>query len=440
MVKLTGPFSQLGPVKIMVAGDLLLDIYTIGKAKRISPEAPVAVLHVDQEEQKPGGAGNVILNLISLGAEVIPLGRVGADYAGESLKKNFRDEQISLEGIFTEDNYKTPIKNRMIADNQQIVRVDYEKIVLLNSALETEIISKIPELLKDVHILAISDYGKGFLTSALLAHLIKEARLLKIPIITDPKGSDFNKYAGSTILKPNLGEAYAAASCARDVPIEKVAACLLEKIDLEVLMITRSEEGISLFYQDGRRQDFPVEAREVKDVTGAGDSVLAVMAIAMANQLSLFEAAQLSNMAGGIAIEHLGCARITLSELARRVLKQDTANKVFDQEHLFVLTKALEGLSFSLLALNSQEGFSSKLYQSIRLLSHRKGWSLVIYLKDKNPDEDFVNLLSSLGEVNFILLEGNNLQSICSKVHPDEVYVFESQTLKKESSFYSLIS
>lgn len=435
MVKLSGPFSQLNPVKILVAGDLLLDIYTIGKAKRISPEAPVAILNVDFEEQKPGGAGNVILNLASLGAQVVPIGRIGTDIAGESLKNFFINENISVEGIFSERDYRTPIKNRLIAEHQQIVRVDYEKITSLDERFEEEIIAKLPDLFSEVQMLAISDYGKGFLTPTLIASLITEAKKKNIPIITDPKGTDFHKYNGSTILKPNLGEAYAAANLSWNTPLEQVAKKLHLMLDLDVLMITRSEDGISLFYKNGTREDFPIEARAVKDVTGAGDSVLAVMAIAVANQLSLSEATQLSNIAGGIAVEHLGCARITLSELARRVLKQDVANKVFDQEHLFTLTKALEGTQFSLLVLNSQEGFNAKVYQTIRHLSQQKERSLVIFLKDSEPQQDYLTLLSSLAEVSFILIEGSSLESICEKVHPSEVYIFEKQTLKKIDSF-----
>ena len=440
MVKLAGPFSQLGKAKILVAGDLLCDIYTIGKAKRISPEAPVAVLNVDFEDQRPGGAGNVILNLASLGAEVVPLGRIGNDFIGNYLKDFFINEKISIEGLFTENGYKTPIKNRMIADQQQIVRVDYETITTISEMLEQEIIEKLPTILKDIQILAISDYGKGFLTSSLLSELISQANQKGIPIITDPKGTDFQKYAGTTVLKPNLGEAYAAANLSLQAPIEKVAEKILKSTEVQVLMITRSEEGMSLFYKNGERQDFLVEVREVKDVTGAGDSVLAVMALSLANGLSLEDGAKLSNIAGGIAIEHLGCARIGLPELARRVLKQDKLNKIFDHEHIYVLTKALEGRQFCLLALKNQKEFNLNTFQIIRNFSQKKGWDLLIYLQEESPNIDFVNLLSSLEEVSFILIDSENLRSICSKVKPHEVFKVENEKLVKLDSYQKLIS
>lgn len=319
MVKLKDHLPKLAKQKIMVLGDFMLDTYTIGKASRISPEAPVVVVRVIREEHRPGGAGNVVLNLISLGAEVVAVGRIGLDNAGSKMLCALSEEGVNVAGIVTQKCFTTPIKNRVLAENQQIVRVDHEQITTVPTDVEDEIISKFASLLDDVKIIAISDYGKGFLTDRMLEELIKLAGQLGIPIISDPKGSNFTKYNGSTVLKPNLGEAYAAANLFSDAPLELAAQRIFKTVIVDVLMITRSEAGISLFYRDGDRKDFPVKMREVKDVTGAGDTVLATLACAMANNLPIDIAVQLSNVTAGMAIERFGCARITLAELTERL-------------------------------------------------------------------------------------------------------------------------
>lgn len=433
MVKLTGMFSRLGPKKVMVVGDLLLDSYTIGKARRISPEAPVAIVHVIREENLPGGAGNVILNLVSLGAEVVAIGRTGQDIAGEILRKVLSDEGIDTSGIIIQPGYPTPVKNRVIAENQQIVRIDHEQIVQIPELLEQAVIESLPKMMEGVSVVAISDYGKGFLSKTLLNAIIELAKQRGIPVIADPKGIDFTKYAGATIIKPNRGEAFAAANLPPEAPLEHVAERVLGITESETLMITRSEAGISLFHKDGTHQEFPVRVREVKDVTGAGDTVLAMLTCALANGLTIGEAAQLSNVAAGIAIERIGCARVTLSQLARRLLEDDSGNKVFDGEHLFALQEALKGRHVALLSLSGAQGLTSAIFSAIKQLTHRGELDLLIYIRDANPDPEFVTLLASLREVNFILLKSESLQHLCQLIAPDEVKIIEDQTVRHGS-------
>lgn len=438
MVRLTGPFSKLKSCKVLVAGDFMLDTYTVGKARRISPEAPVAVIHVQHEESRPGGAGNVILNLISLGAEVVAIGRIGNDVHGQILKEGLTQENVDIRGCVIQPGYFTTIKNRIIADNQQIVRVDHEKIITLEEQLEQSIIESLPELLNEVHVVALSDYGKGFLTRTLLAAIIECAKNYNIPIVTDPKGLDFKKYSGSTIIKPNLGEAYAAANLPTDAPLEKVAEKILQQADAEVLLVTRSESGISTFERSGERQDFPVRIHEVKDVTGAGDTVLAMLAFAIGNRLSLAEAAQLSNVAAGIAIEHIGCARVTLPELARRLLKYDVVNKVFDDEHIYALQQALKGQKVTLLKVASTQSLTPTLYKEIRNLSQNSQNRLLIYIRDAEPSDDFINMLSSLREVDFIFFTSEGLRSVSNHIRPQEIYSVEDSKLVKVESAVSV--
>jgi D-beta-D-heptose 7-phosphate kinase/D-beta-D-heptose 1-phosphate adenosyltransferase len=260
----------------------MYDTYTTGKVRRISPEAPVSVLHVLREESLPGGAGNVVLNLISLGANVVAVGRVGHDAAGKNIVQALAKEGVNTDGIIFQNQFQTPVKNRLIADAQQVLRVDFENITPIPEPIEQEVIERFPALLQDVDIIAISDYGKGFLSRSLLMGVIEMAKAKNIPIIVDPKGDDFTKYHGATILKPNLQEAYDAAKLTREASLEQVAEIIFKKVSIDMLMITRSEAGISLFKRDGGRLDFPVRSKEVKDVTGAGDTVLAMISVALA--------------------------------------------------------------------------------------------------------------------------------------------------------------
>ncbi len=441
MVKLIGLFSRFNPVRVAVIGDFMLDTYTTGKVRRISPEAPVSVLHVQKEESLAGGAGNVVLNLISLGAHVTAIGRVGADVAGEQIRQSLSTEGVSIDGLIIEKGFKTPVKNRLIADSQQVLRVDFETITPIPEQLEQSVVERLPDLLSDVQIIAISDYGKGFLSRSLLMAIFEFAKTRNIPVIVDPKGDDFSKYSGATILKPNLQEAYAAAKLPREVPLTQVAATILKETQIDLLMITRSEEGISLFSKEGETLHFPVRLKEVKDVTGAGDTVLAMVSAALANGLEMRYAAQLANIAAGIAIERLGCARINLSDMASRLLEFDVENKVFDEEHLFALQQALQGKRYSVLGLESTQGMSSALFRSIREISTRDAdQKLIIYVRDTNPDEEFVLLLSSLAEVDFVVLKCESLKNLCSIIHPHELFVMQGERLQLLDHLQALLA
>jgi len=301
--------------RILVAGDFMLDIYTSGEVRRISPEAPVPVLRVKSEKRIPGGAGNTILNLVSLGMEVVALGRVGNDQAGRDFMQAMADENVDTRGVFVDETFITPEKNRIMAAGQQLMRVDYEDVKPISERIYEQVRGQLPQLLKDIDVIAVSDYAKGFLTPALLQTIIG----YNIPVIVDPKGSDFTRYWGATLLKPNLGEAMAAAGLGMEASLDEVAEVLLEGV--ENLMITRSEEGISLFSIKEGRRDFPADVREVRDVTGAGDTVLAVVTAAFANGYSLDDASRFGNAAAAIAIERLGCARVTVDQINNAVVK-----------------------------------------------------------------------------------------------------------------------
>lgn len=430
MVKLSGMLSRFSPVRVLVIGDFMLDTYTTGKVKRISPEAPVSVLHVQKEESRPGGAGNVVLNLVSLGAKVIAVGRIGYDLAGEQLRDSLESEGVDTENIFLQKGYKTPVKNRLIADAQQVLRVDFETVSPLSENVEEQVLERLSPILDKVNIVAISDYGKGFLSRSLLKRIIEMSREKEIPVIVDPKGDDFSKYQGATVIKPNLTEAYAAAKLPAEENLENVASNILKNCGSELLLITRSEAGISLFNNSGQRIDFPVRSKEVKDVTGAGDTVLAMISVALANKLDIRYGAQLANIAAGMAIEKLGCARINISEMAERLLEYDVENKIFDEEHLYALQQALKGKRYSVLGLDSTQGMSTTLFRSLRKLASRDSEKkLIVYVRDNDPDEEFVSLLSSLAEVDFIVLKCESLKNLCEIIHPHQVFVIEEDRL-----------
>jgi rfaE bifunctional protein kinase chain/domain len=426
MVTLTGSFSRLSAVKIAVIGDYMLDTYTIGKARRISPEAPVAVVNVLSEEQRAGGAGNVVLNLLSMGATVLAIGRIGDDSAGQKLNEIFMSEGLSTAGFFVQDGYQTPVKNRIIAENQQIVRVDHERPSALCEQLEKRVIDALPRLLDGIEVIAISDYAKGFLSRSLLSAIIEYAQKHKRIVIADPKGTDFSKYSGATIIKPNLSEVYAAANLPVDAPIEHAAAKALEIGNAPFLMVTRSEAGISLFYRNGERHDFPVRVHEVKDVTGAGDTVLAMLACALASGLDIREAVPLCNIAASIAIERLGCARISLSDLARKMLKLDSGNKVFDCEHIFALQQALKGEKVFALNLQHCTKLDDSTFQMIREFGNIQGQHLIVYLGVANSSSLFVSMLKELLAVDYILIGEMEFDSVCEVLEIEEVNVVHS--------------
>ena len=275
--------SRLSPVRVLLIGDFMLDAYTIGTIERISPEAPVPILHAKHEENRPGGAGNVALNLLSLGAHVFAVGRVGADEAGRALLTQLYEEGVEVDALLPDPQYKTPKKNRLIAAAQQIMRIDFEENTPCSEELEERLIASIESLLVEVDIIAISDYGKGLFVPSFLEKIISLGKERSLPVIVDPKGTDFTKYRNATLIKPNLKEAKLASGLPLTAPLADMAAKILRETSAEMLLVTKSNDGMSLYFPHGGAQDFPVRSREVKDVTGAGDTVLAALCVALAN-------------------------------------------------------------------------------------------------------------------------------------------------------------
>ncbi|MCF7851694.1 MAG: HldE protein [Simkaniaceae bacterium] len=427
-------FKQLSPINALVVGDFMMDHYTMGKIERISPEAPVPVMHIIQESSRPGGAGNVALNLNALGANVSVLGMVGDDMAGHVLLKELNEKEIGVEGLLLEASIATVIKNRLIADSQHILRLDKERIEPLCEHHQDRILQLIPDLIRNQHVIAISDYQKGFLTPMILKALFYHANQMNIPVIVDPKGTDFTKYRGATLLKPNLKEAYLASGLPPSAPLEMVAQKLMEQANLNHLVITRSEKGISLFSSEQKRLDFAVKPQEVKDVTGAGDTVLAVMAFSLANQLNLSDAIQLCNLASGVAIGRLGCIHVTLKEIAARLLEVSTDNKIFEEDHLFPLLEVLQAQDYFILALERVEQMTIELFAHIQQLRDRFGSAqFILYLPENKGNARVASLFSSFKEIDFIILKREGLSDLCSLLNPLAVFFYSGEEVEEMS-------
>lgn len=419
MVGLARVFNSLQAKTVLVAGDLVLDRYTFGKARRISPEAPVPVVLVEREEQRPGGSGNVVLNLLSMGMKVVCLGRVGDDEPGRELMHLLTAEGADTSALFVEKSFCTPHKTRVIASSQQIVRIDHEPSGALSSQTEEQVLSAIPTLVAACDLVAISDYAKGFLSKNVLSALIAAAKARGVPVISDPKGSDFTRYTGSTILKPNLSEAFAAVPPGCTTLLD-AAKHIFNSVEIDTLLITRSEAGISLFYPEGRQEDYPVQPREVKDVTGAGDTVLAMLACALANKLPLSDAVQLANLAAQVAVEKVGCARVTLSEVARRLIELHANHKIFAEEHLAALQQALNGNKFFLFGLDARNHLDAKLLKSIRHAAEATMQEFVVAIMGTLPDEELVASLASLNCVDYLFLTHKDRDTLTHELQPLE--------------------
>ncbi len=434
MVELIGSFSYLKPANVLVVGDFMFDVYTGGNVERISPEAPVPILHVKQINYLPGGAGNVALNLKALGAQVFCIGRIGFDLEGRKLKKLLEKEQIDHVELFQQKKFITPLKNRLIAEGQQLIRFDNEIKTLIDKETEKKALQSIEKFLNQVDAVAVSDYGKGFLSKELLCFLILETKKRGIPILIDPKGEDFTRYRGATLIKPNYKEARIAAHLTNSASIDDIGQKLMKETEVDYLVITRSSRGMTLFEKNQKRSDFPAKSREVNDVTGAGDTTLAMLTMGSASDLKLSHRLHLSNVAAGIAIEKVGCFRVSLSDIAKRLITTDVKNKVFDEHHLFALEQMLKNQKILLLGIHPKEALNASLFLKIQKLSMKnKNINLGIYLIHHQVDPNFVSLLSSLHEVDFIILNAKNLSSLCERVHPSEVYLIEGRSLKKMS-------
>lgn len=296
---------------VLVIGDLMLDRYWHGDTSRISPEAPVPVVLVNGAEERAGGAGNVALNIAALGATTQVLGYTGEDEAAHSLQTILQSAGIEclFERIATG---KTITKLRVLSRHQQLIRLDFEDGFY--DAAHEKLLAHASKAMANARAVVLSDYGKGTLSQ--IPQLIAAARMQKLPVLVDPKGTDFEPYRNASIITPNMHEFEAVVGrCSNEAQIVEKGMALIEKINLEALLITRSEKGMTLLRRGVAPLHLPTHAREVFDVTGAGDTVIAVLAAALAAGVPLDEATTLANFGAGVVVGKLGTATVSPAEL-----------------------------------------------------------------------------------------------------------------------------
>ncbi len=300
---------------ILVIGDLMIDHYLWGDAERISPEAPVQVVDIARETSVLGGAGNVVNNLVSLGAAVNVASVVGDDEIAKELTIMLKSIGAKTEGLITQKGRKTSKKSRVIASHQQILRYDNESKETITAESVEKILKAIEKDLFVIDMIILSDYGKGVVSEALSQAVITLANEKGIKVLVDPKGTDYSKYRGAHMLTPNKKEASEATGIpiVDDASLERALLTLKEQCGLERSMITLSEDGIAIY--DGEVKRFPTVAQEVFDVTGAGDTVIASIAFALSAGLSIEETARFSNLAAGVVVGKIGSATVTLDEI-----------------------------------------------------------------------------------------------------------------------------
>jgi len=331
--------------KILVVGDLMIDHYLWGKCERISPEAPVQVVNVGNETKLLGGAGNVVHNLIALGAEVDVISVIGGCEISNELKALLKDINVRPDYLIEQKDRITSKKSRIIASQQQVVRYDRESVDPISKNSQDSLLSIYKKILNDYDVVLLSDYGKGVLTSELTQMLIKIAKKNNIKVLVDPKGLNYSKYAGAYLLTPNKKE----ASEATQININSNESLLqaiteLKKLcHLNVSLITLSEQGVAIF--DNSLRVHPTVAREVFDVTGAGDTVLASLGFALSCGYEIDQAVEFANLAAGVVVSKIGSATATLDEIIeyQSSLHQSTSDvhiKTWDEIEL--LSKKLK--------------------------------------------------------------------------------------------------
>ncbi|MCB5266865.1 MAG: D-glycero-beta-D-manno-heptose-7-phosphate kinase [Candidatus Cloacimonetes bacterium] len=312
--ELCAGFSELN---VVVLGDMMLDSYQWGKVQRISPEAPVPIIEINREEYRLGGAANVALNLASLGAKVMAIGVIGNGPNASRMQELFISSKLDSSGLIRDESRKTTIKTRIGAANQQIVRIDHEDTHYINPSVREKVLAKLQRHLRDSDVLIIEDYNKGLLSPELIRDTLAFCKNHQVRVSVDPKQKNFFAYAGVDIFKPNFLELQSNLGQHFETEDEFFVAArqLLQKMELVHLVVTRGSKGMYVFSVDQQPQHLPSSAREVFDVSGAGDTVISALSLAYAAGASIFEAADLASQAAGVVCGKMGTASASREEI-----------------------------------------------------------------------------------------------------------------------------
>lgn len=325
MSDLVSRIRPMAGLPVLIIGDLMVDRYIRGSVNRISPEAPVPVVDVHHEEFMPGGAGNVASNIAALGGKPSLVSLVGEDPDGDRLLSTLRDRSVDVSSVVADPNRPTILKTRVLAGHQQVVRFDRENRSPFPKGLVDRLLENIHEKLKDARAVVISDYGKGMVNRRLLKTVLGWAHRQGKPVTVDPKIEHFLSYRGVDCITPNLKEAtegVRALPPQTDAEVDQLGQRILRRLRCRSVLITRSERGMSLYREGQPPMHIPSQAQEVFDVTGAGDTVIAALSLALAAKIPLADAARISNAAAGVVVGKLGTATVSPSELMTALRKR----------------------------------------------------------------------------------------------------------------------
>jgi D-beta-D-heptose 7-phosphate kinase/D-beta-D-heptose 1-phosphate adenosyltransferase len=318
--RLDGILDAFKESRVLVLGDLMMDRYIWGDVERISPEAPVPVVKASGEANGLGGACNVAANIRALGGFVVPMGLVGNDDDGKWLLEELARRGMETKYVLKDPNRRTTCKTRIIARNQQVVRIDREEVRDISGTLESALAGNVHSILGEVDAIVISDYAKGVVTPGLLTRVIRDARAAKKMVFVDPKPRNYRNYEGCTAITPNHHEAAGFVGPTFEKEgIMAIGKEVLRTLKCNVVLITRGKEGMSLFLDSGEVHHIQTVAREVYDVTGAGDTVMSAFALAACSGANWFEAATIANHAAGVVVRKLGAATLTVEDLRKEM-------------------------------------------------------------------------------------------------------------------------
>jgi len=408
------------PPKLLVIGDLMIDHYLWGSCKRVSPEAPVQIINIEQESSSLGGAGNVVNNLKSLGAHVDVISIIGNCKNTNSLKQLLNKVGISNKYLKTEEGRYTSKKTRIIASQQQVVRYDVESKEDISEKSENYIFNTFKKIIKNYDVVLLSDYGKGVLTSALTQSIINLSNALNIKVLVDPKGKDYSKYKNAFLLTPNKKEASDATQINIDDndSLNKAIKKLRTTLNLNISLITLSEKGVAIYDENMRIK--PTQSREVFDVTGAGDTVIAAIGYALGCKYDIDSAVEFANLAAGVVVGKIGSATTSINEI---IEYESSLNKSLSNEHIKTKERIVE-IARELKARGKKIIFTNGCFDilhtgHIRYLEQSKQYGDVLILglnSDKsvntlkgknrpiNSEKDRAYLLASIGVVDYVVI------------------------------------
>jgi len=418
-----GRFSQ---VRILVAGDIMLDEYIWGKVSRISPEAPVTVVDVERETRTLGGAGNVVNNLAALEAKAEVIGLVGEDGAAKFLREELARLQVEAGGLVTDPGRRTTRKTRVYGAQQQVVRIDRETRTPAPESYTASALDYLGKRLPSLQALVLSDYAKGALPPEFLKEAIRLAREKEVPVVVDPKGQDYSAYAHATVVTPNVRELEEAVGRPLVGWEKRVEAAeeLRERLSLTALLVTEGAAGMTLVRAGGARRILARAPREIFDVSGAGDTVVAVLALGLAAGFDLAEAATLANLAAGVVVTKRGTAPILLSEMERELKGHvHQAEKIVAREELNFIVPHLKAQGKRVVFTNGCFDLLHVGHVKFLENSRRLGDVLVVAV-----DTD-ASVRRVKGEGRPVLGEGERLRMLAALAAVDYVTLFESDQL-----------